>query len=155
MSGPDRGKPDCGSPPAQYGDLRALFLNCTLKRGGEPSHTRRLANVAMEVMRAQGVAVDCVRPVELELAPGVESDMTEHGFERDDWPALCKRVLDADILVLCSPIWLGEESSVCRRVIERLYGEAGRLNDAGQFLFYGRVGAAWSRATRTGPSTSA
>ena len=135
-----RRAPDCGKPPARYDDLRALFLNCTLKRGGEPSHTQRLANVAMAVMRSQGVSVACVRPVDLDLAPGIESDMTEHGFDRDDWPELRERVLASDILVLCTPIWLGEESSVCRRVIERLYGEGGRLNAAGQYLFYGRVG---------------
>ena len=140
MSKSGNGKPDCGRPPATYDDLRALFLNCTLKRGGEPSHTQRLANVAMAIMRAQGVTVDCVRPVDLDLPPGVQPDMREHGFDRDDWPALRERVLAADILVLCTPIWLGEESSVCRRVIERLYGEGGKLNDAGQFLFYGRVG---------------
>ena len=57
----------------------------------------------------------------------------------DDWPALYQKVLDANILVLGSPIWLGEKSSVCRRVIERLYGNSGDLNDAGQYAYYGRV----------------
>ena len=65
MNKSGEGAPDCGRPPAKYDDLRALFLNCTLKRGGEPSHTQRLANVAMAIMRAQGVTVDCVRPVDL------------------------------------------------------------------------------------------
>jgi multimeric flavodoxin WrbA len=129
-------------PPARYHDLRALFLNCTLKRSGEDSHTERLVHVPASVMRAQGVQVDVLRPVDLELAPGVQPDMTKHGFGRDDWPALCKRVLAADILVLCTPIWLGEESSVCRRVIERLYAGSGKLNDAGQYVYYGRVGGA-------------
>ena len=120
--------------------MRALFLNCTLKRGNEISHTERLIRVAAEVMRANGVHVDVVRPVDLELAPGVQPDMTQHGAERDEWPKLCKQVMAADILVLCTPIWLGEESSVCRRVIERLYSESGKLNTAGQYIYYGRVG---------------
>ncbi len=128
------------SPPARYDDLRALFLNCTLKCGNEVSHTERLIHVAAEVMRANGMHVDVVRPVDLKLAPGVQPDMTKHGAKRDDWPKVSKQVMAADILVLCTPIWLGEESSVCRRVIERLYSESGKLNKAGQYAYYGRVG---------------
>jgi multimeric flavodoxin WrbA len=67
-------------------------------------------------------------------------DMREHGFSIDDWPSLCRKVMTADILVIGTPIWLGEESSVCRRTIERLYGESGKLNDKGQYIYYGRVG---------------
>jgi multimeric flavodoxin WrbA len=66
--------------------------------------------------------------------------MTEHGWERDDWPGLFETVIAADILVLLSPIWLGEKSSVCTRVIERLYGNSHILNEYGQYAFYGRVG---------------
>ena len=121
--------------------LRALFLNCTLKRsGGEDSHTERLIRIPATILRDQGVRVEAVRAVDLELAPGVQPDMTRHGFERDDWPALSKKVMAADMLVLCTPIWLGEESSVCRRVIERLYGESAKLNPSGQYVYYGRVG---------------
>ena len=57
--------------------------------------------------------------------------MTEHGWEQDEWPAIFERVMAADILVLCTPIWLGEKSSVCTQVIERLYGNSHLLNDAG------------------------
>ncbi|MEQ8166540.1 MAG: NAD(P)H-dependent oxidoreductase, partial [Alphaproteobacteria bacterium] len=60
----------------------------------------------------------------------------------DDWPDLSRKVLAADILVVGTPIWLGEESSVCRRLIERLYSESGRLNEAGQYIYYGRVAGA-------------
>ena len=68
--------------------------------------------------------------------------MTEHGWDRDDWPAIFERVMAADILVLADPIWLGEKSSVCTKVIERLYGNSHLLNDAGQYAYYGRVAAA-------------
>lgn len=127
-------------PPAKYNDLKALFLNCTLKRTGEDSHTEKLIDVAAGVMRANKVKVSVMRPVDLDLAPGVQHDMTKHGFDKDDWPALCKKVMAADILVIGTPIWLGEPSSVCRRTIERLYAESGKLNKEGQYIYYGRVG---------------
>ncbi|GAB6194911.1 flavodoxin family protein [Lysobacter xanthus] len=133
---------DTPPPARRYDDLKALFLNCTLKRSPEVSHTERLVHVPAEIMRRQGVAVEIVRPVDRDLAPGVQPDMRTCGFDRDDWPDLCTKVMDADILVLCTPIWLGEQSSVCRRVIERLYAESGKTNAAGQYVYYGRVGGA-------------
>jgi multimeric flavodoxin WrbA len=66
--------------------------------------------------------------------------MTQQGFARDDWPAIWKKVKAADILVIGSPIWLGERSSVCGQVIERLYSQSGQLNDNGQYIYYGKVG---------------
>jgi multimeric flavodoxin WrbA len=128
------------TPPAAYGDLRALFVNCTLKRSPERSHTQGLIDLSVGIMEAQGVAVEQVRAVDLELAPGVWPDMREHGAERDDWPDLYERVQAADVLVLATPIWLGEKSSVCTRVVERLYGNSSLLNDAGQYAYYGKTG---------------
>jgi multimeric flavodoxin WrbA len=122
------------------GHLRALFINCTLKRSPEQSHTQGLADLSMEIMRRQGVTVEVVRAVDHEIPPGVWPDMTEHGWERDEWPAIFERVMASDILVLCTPIWLGEKSSVCTKVVERLYGNSSLLNDAGQYAYYGRVG---------------
>ena len=46
----------------------------------------------------------------------------------------------ADILVVATPIWLGDKSSVCTRTIGRLYGTSSILNDRGQYAYYGRVG---------------
>jgi multimeric flavodoxin WrbA len=65
--------------------------------------------------------------------------MRQRGFAKDDWPDLAKKVLASDILVLGTPIWLGDKSSVCTRVIERLYSMSGELNEKGQYLYYGRV----------------
>jgi multimeric flavodoxin WrbA len=81
-----------------------------------------------------------VRPVDWDLPPGVYPDMREHGFATDAWPELFERVTAADIVILGTPIWLGEKSSVCTRVIERLYGNSAQLNDRGQYAYYGRVG---------------
>ncbi len=91
-------------------------------------------------MERNGVSVETIRAVDHELATGVEPDMTEHGWERDGWPAIFEKVTAADILVLLSPIWLGEKSSVCTQVIERLYGNSHLLNEHGQYAYYGRVG---------------
>ena len=91
-------------------------------------------------MERNGVTVEQFRAVDEDIATGVWPDMTEHGWERDGWPAIFERVIAADILVLFTPIWLGEKSSVCTQVIERLYGNSHLLNDAGQYAYYGRVG---------------
>jgi len=130
----------CRQDRWDFSGLRALFVNCTLKRSPERSHTQGLADISMEIMRRQGVAVEVVRAVDHEIATGVWPDMTEHGWDRDEWPELFERVKAANILVLCTPIWLGEKSSVCTKVIERLYGNSSQLNEAGQYAYYGRVG---------------
>lgn len=130
---------DPGSPPADYSDLQALFLNCTLKRSPRESHTRGLMDRSRAILEANGVSVEVIRAVDHHIAPGVYPDMTEHGAERDDWPAIQDKVMDADILVLGTPIWLGDTSSVCTRVVERLYAYSAVLNDRGQYAYYGRV----------------
>jgi NADPH-dependent FMN reductase len=101
-----------------FSDLRAVYVNCTLKRSPEVSNTQGLADKSIAILERHGVAVGVIRAVDHEIATGVHPDMTEHGWERDDWPALFEKVIAADILVLLSPIWLGEKSSVCTQVIE-------------------------------------
>lgn len=128
------------APPASYDDLTALFVNCTLKPSPQTSHTQLLADRSIAIMRDQGVRVDVVRAVDHDIAPGVYPDMTEHGFERDEWPAIHARVMAADILVLMTPIWLGDKSSECTKVVERLYAHSGQTNAAGQYVYYGKVG---------------
>lgn len=127
-------------PPAAYDDLVALYINCTLKPSPQASHTQALAERSIALMRHLGVEVEVIRAVDHVLAPGVYPDMTDHGADRDDWPQLYRRVQAADILVLLSPIWLGEKSSVATRVVERLYGNSAELNTQGQYAYYGKVG---------------
>ncbi|MET9878818.1 flavodoxin family protein [Actinacidiphila glaucinigra] len=124
----------------QFEGLRAMFVNTTLKRSPEISNTDGLIDVSAGIMRGHGVQVETVRAVDHDIATGVWPDMTEHGWASDAWPELYERVLAADVLVLCGPIWLGDNSSVMKRVIERLYGCSSLLNDAGQYAYYGRVG---------------
>jgi len=136
----ERQQQQCDEAPARYGDLRAVFINTTLKRSPERSHTQGLMDRSIAIMQRLGVAVEVVRAADLTLPPGVLPDMREAGFETDDWPDLYAKVQAADILVLGTPIWLGEKSSICTRVIERLYGNSADLNEHGQYAYYGRVG---------------
>ena len=119
--------------------LRALFINATLKKSPEQSHTQGLIEASAAIMTKHGVTVDHLRAVDHDIATGIYPDMTEQGWDTDEWPALWPRVRDADILVLAGPIWLGDNSSVMKRVIERLYAMSGELNDKGQYVYYGRV----------------
>ena len=130
----------CEKSRWDFSDLRALFVNCTLKRSPEPSHTQGLADGSIGIMERAGVSVEVIRAVDHAIATGVYPDMTEHRWERDDWPSISEKVMAADILVLLSPIWLGEKSSICTQVIERLYGNSSLLNEHGQYAYYGRVG---------------
>ena len=123
-----------------YDDLSAMFLNCSLKPSREPSHTQKLMDVSRAIMEANGMTTQTLRLADLDIAPGVYPDMTEHGWARDDWPDVQAKVMATDVLVLGTPIWLGDKSSICARAIERLYGYSGKLNDAGQYAYYGRVG---------------
>jgi multimeric flavodoxin WrbA len=123
-----------------YSGLRALFINCTLKRSPEVSNTEGLIDASAAIMMKHGVAVEVVRAVDCDIATGVYVDMTEHGWPSDAWPDIHQDVLASDILVLAGPIWLGDNSSVMKKVIERLYGGSSILNDAGQYAYYGRVG---------------
>jgi multimeric flavodoxin WrbA len=123
-----------------FSDLKALFINCTLKRSPVISNTSGLADLAVAIMDRNGVTVETIRAVDHQIATGVYPDMTEHGWDVDEWPTIFEKVIAADILVLLSPIWLGEKSSVCTQATERLYGNSHLLNDAGQWAYYGRVG---------------
>ena len=126
--------------PYDFSDLKAVVLNCTLKKSPELSHTEGLINRAKAVFEANKVDVDVIRPVDHNIAFGVYPDMKEHGWEKDDWPEIQQKVMDADILIIGTPIWLGERSSVASMVIERLYGYSGYQNEQGQYAYYGRAG---------------
>jgi multimeric flavodoxin WrbA len=127
-------------PELDYSDLTALFINTTLTRSPQRSHTQLLIDISAGIMAKHGVAVDQFRAVDHPIATGVYPDMREHGWPEDAWPQLFPRVLAADILVIGGPIWLGDNSSETKKVIERLYAHSGELNEHGQWLYYGRVG---------------
>ena len=130
----------CAASRWDFSDLRAIFLNCTLKRSPEMSHTEGLINISKTIMEKNGVAVDLLRPVDHPIAFGVWPDMKEHGWPVDEWPEILEKVMASDILVIGSSIWLGEKTSVCTQVVERLYAASHLLNEAGQYAYYGRAG---------------
>lgn len=130
----------CDTSTWNFSDLKAVFLNCTLKRSPDQSHTEGLMNISRAIMEKNGVSVEMIRPIDHDIAFGVYPDMTEHGWKADGWPPIYRKVRESDILVIGSPIWLGEKSSVCTQVIERLYASSGDLNEHGQYAYYGRVG---------------
>ncbi len=120
--------------------LNALYINCTLKKSPEKSHTHGLMKVSMDIMKKEGVAVEEFRLVDYDVAPGVYPDMTEKGWAKDEWPTLFKKVMEADILVVGTPIWLGDKSSEATKLIERLYSMSGEVNDKGQYIYYDKAG---------------
>lgn len=123
-----------------FTQLNALFINTSLKKKAEYSHTRLLLNASSSIMAKNGVSVKHLHLAEHEIPPGVYPDMTEHGWEKDEWPRIWEKVKAAEILIIGTPLWLGEESSICRILIERLYAMSGQLNDKGQSIYYGKVG---------------
>src|SRR5438552_7754511 len=121
-------------------DLKALAFNCTLKsaRDKEKYSTQVLIEQLMDSLQQHGAKGDIVRAVDHNIKPGVQSDEGEG----DDWPALRQRVVNADILVMGTPIWLGQPSSVAKRVMERMDAFLGETDDKGRMPSYGKVGMA-------------
>lgn len=115
--------------------LTALMLNCTLKPSPEPSSTEVLGQQVMEALAEQGVSGDALRVVDHRVLPGVLTDMGDD----DEWPTIRAAVLAADILVLATPTWLGQHSSVAQRVLERLDAELSETDDAGRPTLFGTV----------------
>ncbi|MCB0856994.1 MAG: flavodoxin family protein [Solirubrobacterales bacterium] len=137
--------------PASYDDLRAVIFNGSLKRSPESSQTEALLEIPIGIFRRLGVQVELVRTVDHQIPPGVWPDMTEHGYDRDDFPSIYKEMVEpADIIILAGPIWLGDQASPTRLIIERLYAYSGEVNEAGQWSYYGKVGGAVTTGNEDG-----
>lgn len=115
--------------------LSVLAINCTLKSSPSPSSCGLLLQQVLEEFDSHGVKGEVIRAADFNIKPGVTSDEGEG----DDWPAIRQKVLDADILILGTPIWMGQPSSMCQRVLERLDAFLGETDDAGRMISYGRV----------------
>ncbi|MBB2923648.1 flavodoxin family protein [Cellulomonas cellasea] len=118
-------------------DLTAVVLVGTLTPSPAPSSSELLGRQVLDALGEHGVTGTVIRLVDHDVRPGVEKDMGEG----DAWPAIREQVLAADILVLATPIWLGQPSSVTKRALERLDAELGESDDQGRLLTYGRVAA--------------
>ena len=116
--------------------LRAIALNCTLKREG-PSNTEVLLRQVVDELDGHDVVTgDIVRVAAHDIHPGVLSEALAPG---DEWPWFHEQILAADILVVGTPIWLGNPSSVCRRVLERLDGLLSETDDRGRMIAMDKV----------------
>ncbi len=137
--------------PGRYDDLRAVIFNGTLKRSPEPSHTDGLIAIARGIFERVGVSVVEIRTVDHVIPPGVWPDMREHGYVEDEFPQLYREtVAPADILMIAGPIWLGDQSSQTRMILERLYAYSGEVNPAGQWSYYGKVGGVLTTGNEDG-----
>lgn len=115
-------------------------LNCTLKRGnGEPSSTDSMISVLARAFRTHDVQVaDTIRIAAHTVHPGVSSDEGDG----DEWPAIRSKILAADILILGTPIWMGQAGSVAKRVLERMDAFISETDDAGRMPSYSKVAVA-------------
>ncbi|WP_458628712.1 flavodoxin family protein [Winogradskyella sp. PC D3.3] len=123
-----------------FSKLKVLYINCTLKKSPATSHTETLMQVSQNILKKEKVSFETIRFIDCDVAVGVYPDMTEHGWDKDEWPSIYKKVIEADVLIVGTPIWLGEKSSEAQKLIERLYAMSGETNDKGQYVFYGKVG---------------
>ena len=115
--------------------MRALVLNCTLKSSPAPSNTEALAAVVVSALRDQDVEVETVRVVDRHIPPGVESDLGEG----DEWPQIRARLDRSHILVMATPTWLGQPSSVAKLVLERMDAMISETKDDGTYAAYNKV----------------
>ncbi|MDG4809696.1 NAD(P)H-dependent oxidoreductase [Micromonospora sp. WMMD1120] len=115
--------------------ISALVLNCTLKPSPAPSSSEQLAREVLAELAAQGVEGDLVRVVDHDVRFGVSTDEGDG----DAWPTIRAKLLAAQVLVIATPIWLGQPSSVCKMVLERLDAELSETDDEGRLLTYGKV----------------
>lgn len=115
--------------------LTALALNCTLKPGDAPSSSALMAQQFLDALAEHGVTGSMVRVVDHDVRPGVETDMGDG----DQWPTIRQQVLDADVLVVVTPTWVGQMSSVANRVLERLDAELSETREDGNPILYGTV----------------
>jgi multimeric flavodoxin WrbA len=115
--------------------LRALVLCCSLKRSPAPSSSELLGREVLTALADHDVDGEVIRVVDHDVKFGVSTDEGNG----DGWPSIRAKVLDAQLLVIATPIWLGQPSSVCKMVLERLDAELSETDDQGRLLTYGKV----------------
>lgn len=118
-------------------ELKSLAFNCSLKSSsaGEASSTQVLLDQVMAALADHGAPGEVLRALDYGIKPGVTADEGEG----DDWPQLRRRVIEADILIIGTPIWLGQPSSVAKRILERMDAFLGEKDDRGRMPTYGKV----------------
>lgn len=116
--------------------LTAIFLNCTLKAGPEISNTEALIKESVKILSSLNISSELIRIKDYHIPAAMEMNVGP----LDDWPEIYEKVKSADIVVIGTPIWLGQKSSICTKVIERLYAASSEKNEKGQAVYYNKVG---------------
>lgn len=116
--------------------MRALALNGTLKPSPEPSSTEALTQVVLDALQAHGVDCETIRLADLDIPPGVTTEPVRDG---DEWPQVHERILAADIVVMATPTWMGQPSSVIKRALERMDALLSETDDDGVPVAYNKV----------------
>ena len=120
--------------------IKAIFLNCTLKKSPAQSHTQRLIDIVAEHMEELGAKTETVRMIDHTIPFSIHTHAD--GEPKDDWPKIHDKILASDILVFASPIWFGTRASMTQLTLERIscmYEE--RDKKTGQYPLYNKVGA--------------
>jgi len=115
--------------------MKAIYINCSLKSGDNPSHTEGLMKKSTKILKSENIEVEIVRLADLAIHATIVPV-----FKEDDWPELYEKILESHILVIGTPIWLGVKSSLATKLIERLYAHSAEKNDQGQAIYYNKVG---------------
>ncbi|GGM28360.1 8-demethyl-8-aminoriboflavin-5'-phosphate (AFP) synthase RosB [Paraliobacillus quinghaiensis] len=116
--------------------IKALFLNASLKSSKDPSHTEALYEQVSKIYHEEEVETESLRLADYHIPFGISDDMGNG----DEWPLILKKVKEANIVIIGTPVWLGEKSSLATVAIERLYGGSGLTNEKGQSIYYNKVG---------------
>ena len=117
--------------------LNALVLNCTLKPSPAESSAELLGREVLAALADHDVTGEVVRIADESVRFGVSTDEGDG----DGWPAIREKLLASQILVIATPIWMGQPSSVCKMVLERLDAELSETDDQGRLLTFGKVAA--------------
>ena len=121
-------------------ELTAVAINCSLKsKSDEPSSTDSMIKIVANALGQYGVSLtETIRISEHDILPGVKSDEGPG----DAWPDVRRRILSANILIFGTPIWLGQPSSLAKRVLERMDAFFGEMDDRGRTPAFGKVAVA-------------
>lgn len=115
--------------------LKALYLNTSLKHGGETSNTEALMQKSLDKLQNENIETEILRIADFDIRVGMEADMGRG----DQWPEIFKKILEADIIVMGTPIWNGHKSSLATLVMERIYAQSGETASNGQSIYYNKV----------------
>ncbi|UOQ95696.1 flavodoxin family protein [Halobacillus shinanisalinarum] len=131
--------------------MKAVILNASLKQSDEPSNTAELIKKITDIFTKEKVEYEMVRLADYNIKYGISDNLGKG----DEWPEIFRKIKEANILILGTPLWLGEKSSLATLAIERIYGGAGITNDKGQSIYYNKVGGVVVTGNEDGAKTAA